>query len=461
MWKYMMKDLYQAASDRASEIVQECDVLSDAFTNGGDTMEKKSVGHVFGAIIKVIGGLFLLLAGAIAMANDTPFKILDFRFPGAFLGVLFLVWGAVWIFSGVFYIYKAIKRVKGKIKAKAARTVGIKVSSEMNTLEMFDQKLISAIEKGEDMVITPKAYLETQFLDLQNEVAKNSRNDDRINRRTYTIGWGILFAFTAIAVYPFVLRGYAMDCGVTSGALAGAAYVLLALLIVKSLTTLDRWFGSKAKLIASAVFGGYQVAVLLGLLIKGVFSGIPEAFASGDAGEIIGVLLFNFPVISMMITTVSVLLLIARSRFDLIVVRERETSFVQDLSDGTNRTVQINKISASVIFKSFLGLCIAILMGHWMGIVVEKGFCFGSVLRYLGVLVGYLTITTLMDLDDGFYYVYGMMTRYMRWVLFAAYASTVLALVPEIKVGTIILLATTAMASLGGSAVAIDERPAT
>ena len=95
MWKYMMKDLYQAASDRASEIVQECDVLSDAFTNGGDTTEKKSVGHVFLAIIKIIGGLFLLLAGAIAMANDTPFNILDFRFPGSFLGVLFLVWGAV------------------------------------------------------------------------------------------------------------------------------------------------------------------------------------------------------------------------------------------------------------------------------------------------------------------------------------------------------------------------------
>ena len=461
MWKYMMKDLYQAASDRASEIVRECDVLSDAFTNGGDTTEKHSAGRVFSAIIKVIGGLFLLLAGAIAVANDTPFKILDFRFPGAFLGVLFLIWAAVWIFSGVFYIYKAIKRVKGKIKAKAARAVGIKVSSEMNTLEMFDQKLISAIEKGEDMLITPKAYLETQFLDLQNEAAKNSRNEDRVNRRTYTIGWGILFAFTAIAVYPFVLQGYAMECGVTSGALAGAAYVLLALLIVKSLTTLDRWYGSRAKLIASAAFGGYQVAVLLGLLIKGAFSGVPAAFASGDAGEIVGELLFNFPVISMLITTVSVLLLIARSRFDLIVVRERETSFVQDLSDGTSRTVKINPFKASVICESLLGLCIAVLMGHWMGVIVEKGFCFGSILRYIGVLTGYLTITSLMDLDDSFYYVYGMMTRYMRWVLFAAYASTVLALVPDIKLGTFILLGITAMASLGGSAVAIDERPAT
>ncbi len=448
---------YQAALDQAAQIGAECNTLSDEFPNGSDLYKKASFGGVCKDILRLLFGLVLMAVGVMSFVPNKPFMIFEYGFPGRFMGILIFGFGASFLFTSIFSLYKMIQLSRAKHKAKTIRTLGVAVTGEAAKLETFAQQVEKAIAAGEDMTIVPSGFWQTQFTEFRTAVAEKSRNDDRKNRWIHTIAAVGIFAFAAIALYPFVIGGYGLKYGNVSGALVATAYILLAVILSESLARLDRWYHKKAKLIAGLVFGLYQVAVVLGLLLGGAFDGISAAIAGGDVWPIVQSIVFSYPILSMILITVITVLIITRSHYDLIAIRMEEPSYQRDMSDGTTQTVilkrQKTKIRAKCVFK----LPFIFAMGIWMGGIVNEGLSFGNVLLFLLIAVFYFGITFTMDMDESFNYVYGKLSGYLRLLLFAGYVTIALSLIPNFGVGTVILLAIHSLASLGGPAVTFNE----
>lgn len=404
------------AEEDASSIANQCDGLAETLTNGPDTSERKPVADLFMGVMRVVLGLAALLLGVVTTGGDRTIGIGKFLFPRGFVAILLLAAGGVLAFSGGIAIYKAIMRIRRQLKAKAARSVGKKLTGEVDTLDAFEEKLRLALERGEDMEIKPKACLETQFLDLQKEAAEGTRKDDRIKRMVYTIAFGLLFVFAAIAMYPFVVGGYLLRYNYASGAMVAIAYILLMLVVTEGLKTLDRWYRNRAKWIACAAFGGYQLLVILNLLFKGVFSG---GFAA----------LLSYPVISLLTITVLMVLMILLTKYDLIAAREFDDYVTVEYSDGTTAMRDRQGPRVPIVVRAIVFTWMVIVMGNWIAYVDTRGLLL-VVLNYL-LCVGFsAVICHLPNVDDDFNFVYGSLATYMRLMYFAAYLTVVLSLDP-------------------------------
>ena len=453
-----LKQCYEFALSDASRMQEECNVLSDEFPKGSALYKKASVGGVFKDILSFLFGIILLGIGVVAFFSDTSFPINEYIFSGTYVAIVLVGFGAVLLFGSVFSIYKMIMLGQAEKKAKKVRTLGFSVASAVKQIDAFKAQVEKAIATGEDISVEPAGFWQTQFLDYKATVAEKSRSDDKKNKLIHTIAAGLIFLFAAVGFYPFIIGGYALKFGNTSGALVATSYILITIIIAESLFRLERWYHSKAKLIAGAAFGVYQLAVVLGLVFNKTFAGISEAISSGDAGAIVKNILFNYPIISLILITVVMLIIITKTSYDLIAARVEEENFVYTMTDGSTETRSLKRMRTKIRSKCITKIPFVIAMGIWMAKILVTGLTFGNALLYVVIAAIYFGITFTMDMNETFNYVYGKLCQYLRLMLFMGYVTVTLSLVPGFGIGSIILVGLHALASLGGPAAPASER---
>jgi hypothetical protein len=437
----------------ASDIGKECGALSNEFPGDSDLYKKASVGGIVADAMMIILGLGTLLVGIVAIVANEPFKIWGLSFDGQFLAVLLLGVGSVLLCSAGFSLYKIGRLSAAKKKADKIRKCGITIEGEARLLESFEKKVLKAMENGEDLLIDSTGYWETQVMDLKTEVVERTRNDDYKNRMINTIAAGLILAFACIAFYPFIVGGYALQLGNTSGSVVAVSYLLIAVIIAESLSRLDRWYGKKAKLTAVAVYFVYQIAIVVGLAVSQTFAGFLAAISSGEGEKIISECVMNYPILSMLTISLVTAFIILKPDYSKIAMRIKVDSITVPLDNGTTQTIILKRAKAKLRRKCIILIPVVIAMGVWMGKVVVGGFSFVNLLLYLLVAACYLGITLFMETDEAFAVVYGRLPQYFRLLMFVGYATIALSLVPNFGFGTIILITIHMLASFGGGAI--------
>ena len=442
MKRLNLDNIYKMALSASQKLSSECHNFSEESVTSSVLYETANPKKVVFSLIKVALPIAMIVFKELVMGYVWLFMDeMKLAFPISFISTTYYAVATLLFGNGAYTLAKILATFKGKGSAKSIQALGTRLEEATETvLPEFDKQIQAAIENGEDVIFEPMEYWEVELNEHQNKFNQSQKQYKKILQITGTVLCVIAVLFAAKFCFQYIVDGYSNSYGSTSGYIVFVSYMIMAMVMATALMNLCSWYNKLAQYVMAGLFAAYQALVVIKLNSNHVFEAFKAAIASKDMDMILENCVFNYPVISLLLVTIVVVLMILTTRYDLIKDARKNGFIVPMEAPATDVHLTAEKIQNMLILKGIGATIGTMVAGAWMASIIKNGASFGGVISFLVIAIIWSVIYGSLQ-SDVTSAVYNKFAKYLYLMHFIGYITIVLSLLPSFGWGTIVLLA--------------------
>lgn len=442
MKQHNLDQIYKMASSSSKRIIKQCKNFSEEVVYKSDFYEKATFKKIVWSIAEVVISVAMFMFCDLAMEYILSFLYdLDLNYPLKYIHTCYNALAVLFLGDSVFVLIRILETLREKGTVKQVQAISVRLDEAItNELPKFDKQIKAAIEKGEDLTFEPIAYWQTE-IDKHQDGFKSRQNGFRNTMKIVRTIIGIAaVAFAGWFAYPYIIGGFAMTYGKLSGYIVFSSYMIFSMVIASVLTNFSVWYHRISPIVAAVTFSMYQVLIVLNLSkTYHTFDRFMGAIKSKDTKQILENCIYNYPVLSLLFVTATVLLMILGTNFSLIKDARKKGVTIPMKRPAQDVKFSAEMVQNELVLRGIIATVLTMLTATWMVNIIEQGASFGRILLFLFIAVIWFGISLSLK-SDTTKAIFNHFAKSLYLLHFVGYVIIVLSLTPSFSCGTLLLL---------------------